>query len=95
MSNYPLCLPDTLKIDTVSEFKLTIDQALKSGADFDVDASGLEAIDFSGLQLLIAFVSEVNVNGSTLIWQSVSDAFQSAADDLGANRFLNLPNHAG
>lgn len=50
-----------LTISEIFEARSLLLQLLESGNSLDVDLSGLEDIDISGLQLLVSFAKEVSI----------------------------------
>jgi len=58
--------------------------------EIDIDASEVERIDGSALQLLCALFSYANQNNLVIHWLKPSDALQQAADTLGLKQVLEL-----
>lgn len=66
---------------------------LQTGHDVEIDASQVEQIDTSALQLLYSFHQALNQDGKTLKWKSPSDQVVQTAKLLGLDEHLSITNH--
>lgn len=72
-----------LTISEVIEAKRLLIQLLESGKSLEVDLSGLEEIDISGIQLLISFNKEVAILKRTVIYKGVfKEEFKSSLNSV-------------
>lgn len=84
-------LPERVDISMVSEVYLTLSVALETDKDISVDASAVERIDASGLQLLLAFMLQTSKQSLKCLWVNPSVALVKSARLLGLDRQLLLP----
>ncbi|MEO0576361.1 MAG: STAS domain-containing protein [Pseudomonadota bacterium] len=85
-----IVLPDALKIDAVVDVKQQMDALVKAEAPVDVDAGSVASVDYSGVQLLVAFCREVESRGQEVQWASVSDVLRDAFRDVDAEHYLGV-----
>ena len=65
--------------------------ALESNADVDIDASEVERIDTSVLQLFYSFMNEAKLRNVNVRWSKVAEPVEAAANTLGLRGQLGLP----
>ncbi len=80
--------PQQLNITMIESFKHSLQSALDQGGVCTVDASAVERIDSTGLQLLIAFEQAIQKQGGELKISDPSEVFQTTANTLGLNHLL-------
>ena len=85
-----LVLDAELKIAQARQLKDTLTKFL-SRKQLTIDASRVEKIDTSTLQLLTAFVTEAGDRSAKIRWLSPSPALLNAAGILGLTQHLKLP----
>ena len=56
---------------------------LTEGGDLEVDCSEVEGVDAAALQLLTAFINEVEKQDNKLIWKEPSESLQAAVHMMG------------
>lgn len=89
---HALCLPATLCIAEVADWRQHFSAALASGLPLALDAAAVERVDGAALQLLLAFhLSVVRQSGRAFIWRNPSPALCDAAALLGMSDVLGLP----
>lgn len=81
-------LLDISNVEALQDQCMTVIATSMSG---EVDASKIERIDAVGLQLLVAWVMEMQKNQLTVTWISPSSVFQEASRILGLQHALQLP----
>lgn len=79
-----------LDVANASDLKKGLAKLLRRKPPFELDASNVERVDTAGLQVLLAFKSEMAKREIDLHWQAVSDPLRSAADMLGLSGELGL-----
>ncbi len=90
MTDSTLKLPQSLKIDVLDQCKPLLDEALAGGQSVAIDGGEVASIDYSGVQLMLAFVAELRSRGLSLSWEQTSEPLRAAAADLSAEHFLEL-----
>ena len=75
------------------ELHAKMETILQSDHDVEVDASAVEQCDTAGLQLLLAFHSELEKIGRSLTWHSPSECTVEAAKLIGLDKPLGLTSH--
>lgn len=85
MNSDTVTLPESLKIDTVQAVHARLDEVLSKPTAIAIDAASCEAIDYSGVQLLLTFAKAVAEGGRVLEWTGVTETLINAARDIGAN----------
>lgn len=83
-----IALPAMLKVDAVSDVKQQMDKLVGADAPIEVDGSAVASIDYSGVQLLVAFCREIESRGHEVHWASTSDALRAAFQDVDAEHYL-------
>lgn len=82
-----------LEISAVADWVDELKGALDSGAQtVHLDMEAVEKIDTACLQALAAFVLNAREKHMNLVWQATSDAFRTAAEDLGLDKVLGIAN---
>lgn len=64
--------------------------ALAADADIHLDAGATETVDTAALQVIVAFVTELRLQGRRARWQTVSTPLRLAAQQLGLLQILGL-----
>lgn len=82
---------EILDISRVSDFCQELKSALGKGGEVILDATHIERIDASGLQLCTAFFQAATARKVQAKWQSPSTALITAAGLLGLSQPLGLP----
>ena len=90
MSETSIQLPKSVKLNEAPALKEQLSAVLMTPSPVTLDASAVESIDYSGLQLLLAFCRERNMKGLSVDWAATSEPFEIAADHLGASAYLGL-----
>ena len=85
-------LGSVVDISGIEELKEIFTDILADKKSLTIDASSVERIDTSGLQLLLACQKYLELNDSGIEWLTPSTEFINAAIDLGVHTSLNL-NH--
>ncbi len=88
-----LVLPNALNIATATEFRGQLVAALGDcpvACAVGVVASQVEAVDTTGVQLLLGFVEAVRVSGGQVRWIQPSEALRSGVARLGLSQRLGL-----
>lgn len=86
-------LPQSLDISVVNETKEMMVQKLhteKTVEQVNIDARELSRIDTAGLQLLTAFIIDINRQKIEFSWQNVNEELVNSASRLGLNNLLKL-----
>jgi ABC-type transporter Mla MlaB component len=85
-----IVLDTQIGISGIRNFKSLLEKIL-SRKQLTIDASKLEKIDTSALQLLAAFMLEADKRSIKVNWQSPSARFINSARLLGLVELLKLP----
>ncbi len=85
-----LVLESSLTIADVNAYQAILQSAVDLGGPKRIDARDLEVIDGAGLQLLTAFVKEMNEKAHQVSWLGVSDNLERAARQFGVYNALHL-----
>lgn len=86
-----LALGGQLVAGRLGEVHTALLARLGAGGDVRVDAGGVEGIDASGFQLLVAFRQAVEGQGRRCTWVRVSEVCAHAARRLGLERLVFGP----
>lgn len=89
-ANNTVTLPQRMDISAVSEIYLTLSAALEKNKPIVMDAAAVERIDASGLQMLLAFVLQANMQSVNCLWESPSAVFVKSGALLGLNKQLGI-----
>ena len=79
-----------MNIARVAEFYSELTMILNEEKPVEVDASELERIDISGMQLLLAFYLKAKSSGLDISWGNPSDGFLRSAKLVGLEKQLGL-----
>lgn len=91
MSETTINLPENLTIHHIEAQLGDLRLASQADADtFTIDASNVETIDTSGLQLLLALVKKLQASNKTIQWASPSELLTTSASKLGLTEKLML-----
>jgi len=75
------------------ELHTQMESLIQTGHDVELDASKVEQIDTSALQLLLSFHQALTQDGRALKWKSPSDQVVQTAKLLGLDDHLSITNH--
>ena len=75
------------------ELHKQMEDLLQTGHDVEVDASQIEQIDTSVLQLLLSFHQSLSQDGRSLSWKTPSEQTLASAKLLGLDTSLGLTQH--
>ncbi|PCJ21925.1 MAG: hypothetical protein COB04_01720 [Gammaproteobacteria bacterium] len=79
-----------IDITVVEALYSELEKALSGHGSVDIDASQVERVDTSTLQLIYTFKEQISANGYKLKWTGVSDNFFEIATLLGLDEKLDL-----
>ena len=91
MSNATLQLPAEFDIAHVSDIRNTLLGQADAGP-VTLDASAITKMDGAGIQLLLAFVRQLQADGRSWSWSETSETVQRVAEMLSLTEELGLPN---
>lgn len=86
-----LVLPSVIGIAEAEGFHGTLDEAIKNGGSYGIDAAAVERIDTSIMQQLLCFRAELQRQGLELKINAASEAFANAVRLLGLSALLECP----
>ena len=81
---------EVLDIARVSEFYTELTMILNEEKPIEIDASQLERIDISGIQVLLAFYQKVKSSGFDISWSNPSESMLRSAKLVGLQEQLGL-----
>ena len=81
---------EVLDIARVGEFYTELTMILNEEKPIEIDASQLERIDISGLQVLLAFYQKVKSSGFDINWSNPSESMLRSAKLVGLQEQLGL-----
>lgn len=91
MSESTITLPESLTIHHIEEQLSDLRVAFQTDADvLHIDASNIETIDTSGLQLLLALIKNALSSNQKIHWQNPSETLTTNAEKLGLTDKLCL-----
>ncbi len=91
MSEFAIKLPESLTIHHIESLHGTLKLDFSSDQDeITIDASDLENIDTSGLQLLSILIKDACANGKKISWENTNDVLTSSASKIGLSSLLLL-----
>ena len=88
-----LALPANCSIRDVAALKTSLLAMLETTDTVVIDAQGVERIDTSSVQLLVAFARDRAAGSRALEWRGVDGAFGHALRVLGLEAAPGLPGH--
>ena len=80
-----LCLPKVLDMRAARSFKSKLEEPIKAGGSWQVDASAVERVSTGCVQLLVAFFIAMKSSGANAGLVNPSKALKTAIVDLGLN----------
>lgn len=84
-------LPESMTIHHIESQFGDLKLSFQSASDsLKIDASKIESIDSSGLQILLALVKFAQSEGKNLSWENPTDTLKSSADKIGLTEKLLL-----
>ncbi|WP_024850794.1 STAS domain-containing protein [Hydrogenovibrio kuenenii] len=91
MSETSITLPESLTIHQIEGHLGDLRMAFQADADtLNLEASSIEAIDTSGLQLLLALIKQAQSQNKTIQWITPSEQLTTSATKLGLTEKLML-----
>ena len=81
---------EVLDIARVSEFYTELTMILNEEKPIEIDASQLERVDISGIQVLLAFYQKVKSSGFDISWSNPSESILRSAKLVGLQEQLGL-----
>ena len=85
-----IVLPAVMTIAEAESFHGALDDAIKTGESYTIDASQVERVDTSVMQQLICFQAELKRHDRELSFGEVSDPFANAVRLLGLGHKINI-----
>jgi len=85
-----LKLPAYCTLPQAAALRVSLLDAVAAGGDVELDASSVETADTAGLQLLLAFKTQLQQQGRCIRWLHVGVPLQTAAQQLGLANLLDL-----
>jgi len=85
-----LTLPVHCTLPQAAALRASLLDAVAAGGDIHLDASGVEAADTAGLQLLLAFITQLQQHGRCVQWAQVGAPLQTVAKQLGLLQLLGF-----
>ena len=70
-----------------------MESLLQTGHDVEIDASKVEQIDTSALQLLLNFHQALSNDGRNILWKEPSEQLLNTAKLLGVDDHLAINSH--
>ncbi|MDH5324808.1 MAG: STAS domain-containing protein [Gammaproteobacteria bacterium] len=89
-TGYRICWGSSLDIAYSAILKDELLKALESKQDCYIDAANVSRVDTASLQVLAAFVRDLETQGSKLVWQGDSEVIRQGAGLLGLEQILRL-----
>lgn len=81
---------DSVDISGIAELHNQITSEMEEGCTISLDASQVERIDTTGLQLFASLFSDAANKKMTVNWVNPSDALRTSASLLGLEELLQL-----
>lgn len=88
--NSKFMLGEHLNIGNTEKFHTRLRNCAEKHVDVNLNAEKVLTIDTTALQLLSAFVRQVQVNGNIVNWQKPSDALLKTVSLMGLSSHLGL-----
>lgn len=83
-------LPENFDIDSIESTHDLMVEALAEADHIDIDAAAVARVDYSAIQLLLAFSQALAVGGVSVSWQSTSEQLLSEISALGLQGNLGV-----
>lgn len=91
MSDNIIELPENLTIHHIEEQFRELKLAFQSDSEtYKINASKLESIDTSGLQVLLSLIKFAQSHQKNIIWEGVNDELRNGAEKVGLIDKLEL-----
>ncbi len=87
-----IILDPELSIKTIGALRDELSELYSCENEITIDASAVNYMDTSAIQLLVAFNECITKRSKKLNWKDVSDAFSTSFSELGFHNYLNLEN---
>ncbi len=85
MSTATIKLPMELTIAQVEQFKQEALEMINQSATLLIDDSNISRIDTTGVQLILAIVTQISSLNKELTWQCQADCITESIKQLGIN----------
>ena len=85
-----LQLPAHCTLSQAAALRASLLTAAATTSDVQLDANGVEAVDTAGLQLLLAFITQLQQQRRCMHWVHVGTPLRMAAKQLGLLQLLGL-----
>jgi anti-anti-sigma regulatory factor len=85
-----LQLPAHCTLAQAAALRVSLLDVVAAGGDVELDASGVETADTAGMQLLLAFKTQLQQQGHCIRWLHVGVPLQTVAEQLGLLDLLGL-----
>ena len=84
-------LAKKISFDDISHIQKDLADLLEREAKrYEIDVSGVSAIDAAGLQLLIVFAKEVKSNNAEIVWKNPTPFFRDSVSSLDLEKRIEL-----
>jgi len=83
-------LSEHLNIGNTEKLHTRLRNCVEKNLDVNLNAEKVLTIDTTALQLLLAFVQQMQINGNVVKWNKPSDALLKTATLTGLNTHLGL-----
>ncbi len=90
VATWLVTLDERIDIGRVEAVYSKFEESLQRTENVDIDASGVERIDTSGFQVVVAFCRAIEKSGRSVRITAVSEAFRSNARLLGLEPHLPI-----
>ncbi len=83
-------LGEHLNIGNAEKLHTRLCNCTEKHVDVNLNAEKVLTIDTTALQLLVAFVQQINVNGNVVNWQKPSDALLKTVSSTGLSTHFGV-----
>ena len=85
-----LVLPEEISIVNIGEWKDKLTDLLEASSSIAINASDLTRVDTAAVQLMVAFIKELQTQNIEFVWASRSTELDKVARQLGLESMLQL-----
>jgi len=85
-----ISLPENFDFDSVESTHDLMVVAIAEADHIDIDAEAVARIDYSAIQLLLAFSQALAVGSVSINWRGLSDYFRAEISALGLQATLGI-----
>lgn len=86
-----ITLPNNLTIHDIEDHFNTLNQAFnEADNEIVIQASAVESVDTSGLQMLLVLINNAVANDKNVTWQNTPEIISTGAEKIGINAELKL-----